>query len=692
MRDGLIASLLFAVFFGLYVHTAASHIAPYRDTGEMVVLAETLGVAHPPGYPLYALMLNMWKHFVPGNPAYRANVFSGFAAALAVILLFHVLRTWLDRLPALLTAAFFGFSTVFWELANVAEMYTLGALLVCLLLWAAFRVNSVLLTGFLFALALGVRMDLLLLAPLFLYWFWAQQKASQFPKGIALFCVGLSLFLYMMVRSLQSPLLDWGNPETLQTLFNSVSRKSYGSTLDLLSLSYKTGENLSVNLSLYGKHLLKIFSLPGLLLGLFGIYGLFQKDRRLGTFFVGGFSIAGPLFLFMANMPPNPHAVAIVEASYLLPDLFVVVLVGFGLQALASRPLVLKGAIAAVIIGLGTQLPQAYERTNKRDNFYMRDYLVNLFRSAPSRSAVVLHKDVQVFSTWAAQLADRKRMDLGVIPTGLSGSPWYWEMKKKWPTGLTPEVTLKSKEGWEQMAILADNRMVLAGYDVDVPALGVSPHGLLMQVAARQRIEAGYLLSDLFVYRGRYQYEKTPDFFSTDLIGDHAKAHHRQGLQAMNEGRYAEADWFFARALVIDPTMGRAAADRGYLAYMQNQFGTAREYQGQAVRLYEQTVEKAREYKSLPDLVSAVKGDLSSAHLNLGVSCEKDGDLEAARNHYLEAGNVFPNAQAHYNMAVTYWNKDWNKVQEHLEASLRVNPQFADAAKFLQVARAKAGK
>jgi hypothetical protein len=504
----VVALLLFAVFFGLYVHTAAPHVAPYRDAGEMVVLSQTLGVAHPPGYPLYTLFINAWRYFPLGNAAYRVNVFSGAAAALAVALLFLLLRTWTGPIAALLSAVSLGVSTVFWELAAVSEMYTLGALMLVLVLLAMFRWKSVPLAAFLFALALGVRMDLLLFIPLMLYWAWTENKFSDWKLTTAAALIGGSIFLYMMVRSLQNPLLDWGNPDNLRALFNSMSRKSYASTLDLLSLNYKRGENFGVNMALYGMHLLKSFSMIGVFLAAYGL-------RKSPLFLVVAFLIAGPVFLFMANMPPNPHAVAIVEASYLLPDIFIAVFIGLGLEQLTRAPHVYPAVAAAAFIALAAVFPKTLHRVNKRNNFYVQDYLANLFRCAPPRAVVGINKDVQVFSTWVAQLIDHKRPDLSIVPVGLSASPWYWEMKKRWPTALSPEISLKSPEGWQMLK--AAGRPVVSGHDVE----GAPPDTALP------------LVPELCVTRGLYRYGETPDFFSTDLIGDHARAYHRRGLEAV---------------------------------------------------------------------------------------------------------------------------------------------------------------
>src|SRR5262249_19778887 len=150
--------------------------------------------------------------------------------------------------PSLLGTIAFGISNPFWELANVSEMYSLGVLCFVALMMAVFVWKDPFLTAFLMGLSLGVRMDLLLLIPFVFYFVITRTrpvpsyKTFLAPMGF-FFTLGLSVFLYLMIRSRQNPVLDWGNPETLTALFNSVTRKSYSGTLDLLSLSYEKGEN-----------------------------------------------------------------------------------------------------------------------------------------------------------------------------------------------------------------------------------------------------------------------------------------------------------------------------------------------------------------------------------------------------------------------------------------------------------------
>ncbi len=167
----MIAFILFIGAFALYAFTAGPYVVPYRDAGEMTIVLSTLGVAHPPGYPLYTLLGKIAMLLPVGSAFYRANLFSALCAAGALLVLFCVLRRLLSTPAALASTVALALSNLFWELASVSEMYTLGVLWFALLLGAAFVRRDVALWAFLMGLALGVRMDMLLLIPLFAIWF-----------------------------------------------------------------------------------------------------------------------------------------------------------------------------------------------------------------------------------------------------------------------------------------------------------------------------------------------------------------------------------------------------------------------------------------------------------------------------------------------------------------------------------------
>lgn len=141
MKDRLIAWGLGLAALALYGMTAAPTVATvFDDSLEFQVVLPTLGIAHPTGYPLYTLLGWLVTRLLPlGDAAYRANLFSVLAAALTVALLYRLLvRVTGARTPALLAAALFAISPLWWSQATLAEVYALHGLFVVALWLAAF--------------------------------------------------------------------------------------------------------------------------------------------------------------------------------------------------------------------------------------------------------------------------------------------------------------------------------------------------------------------------------------------------------------------------------------------------------------------------------------------------------------------------------------------------------------------------
>ncbi len=691
MKDRLAALFLFLTFFGLYVFTAAPHLAPYRDAGEMVTVLHTLGVAHPPGYPLYTLIGKVASLFPFGNFSYQINLFSGLCAALALVVFFWTLKTWTSPIVSMACIAFVGVSHPFWELAVVSEMYSLGVLWLAMLFYVYFVVKNSPFFFFLLGLGLGVRMDLLLLIPIFAFWMWRQNRLPKFACGVT-FLLGASIYLYLTVRSAADPWIDWGNPETLMATFASATRKSYSGTLDLLSLSYKKGENFGVNMGLFMTHVKNTWGWVGSALLLWGVWSSLRKNRSESFLVLTVWVVMGPVFLFLANMPPNPHSVAIVEASYLFPLVVMVFFLAWGVQGVLD----VRWRTAATVLLLLTlpfEVIQGYHRSSKRDNYFVRDFLTNVWRSVPNNAAIVFHDDVQLFSLWTSQLLDKKRPDVRLIATGLSSSPWYWDMLARWPVKRGEPVSLKESQGWQQLIDSSLPSPVVAGYDIEfdkVAPFFLSPQGFLVEVSKNKKEKSGTpvmnVLKHFGLYRSRAMYGETPDFFSTDLIGDQARAHHQQAFHLMLAKDNAAA-WYFERSGYLDDTFVRSWADLGYYFYELGRWPDAEKTYEKALVGFRTVLDMAIRYKSLPDVVMGIRSDYAISLTHMGVVQEKLGRPEDARRYYEESLQASPNAQAHFNLAVTYWGKDWMRVVQHLEAALRLNPQMPGAMQYLEKAR-----
>lgn len=145
--DRVTVALTAVVALVLYRQTLApSVVALFDDTLEFPLAAERLAVLHPTGYPLYALLSGLFARLPVGELAFRVNLLSAVAGALAVSGLAGLVlalavgdRKAGDRVGAVVGALLLAGSSVFWSQAVVAEVYTLAAALAILAVLATLR-------------------------------------------------------------------------------------------------------------------------------------------------------------------------------------------------------------------------------------------------------------------------------------------------------------------------------------------------------------------------------------------------------------------------------------------------------------------------------------------------------------------------------------------------------------------------
>ncbi len=240
--------------FLLYYFTAAPGLTWAHfgaDGGELLAAAVTNGVPHPPGYPLYMLLLRGWLWlsgltFPGADLAWRGNLFSVVCAALSVgvtvsvaAYLFHAAKhPWLW---ANLTALAWSVAPLPWSQALITEVYALHMLLVTLLGWALFvkREHPYWLVG---VIALGVahHLTFILLMPAVLYYCWFVRAPTQTARWsyVGWMTLGGLLGLLFYVRTplaagsgLLPPPVNWGYADNWSGFWWLVSGAAYRSYL-----------------------------------------------------------------------------------------------------------------------------------------------------------------------------------------------------------------------------------------------------------------------------------------------------------------------------------------------------------------------------------------------------------------------------------------------------------------------------
>ncbi|MBI4863536.1 MAG: DUF2723 domain-containing protein, partial [Candidatus Riflebacteria bacterium] len=137
------APVLDVVVFGLPLAVFCTTLArgpSWGDSTELTLVAQTLSVAHPTGYPLYVLLAHIATLLPVGEIPFRVGLVSAVPVALAVWVIYRALVLLTESLPISATAALaLAFSQELWSQASVPEVYGLHVLLTAAAIWATVR-------------------------------------------------------------------------------------------------------------------------------------------------------------------------------------------------------------------------------------------------------------------------------------------------------------------------------------------------------------------------------------------------------------------------------------------------------------------------------------------------------------------------------------------------------------------------
>ncbi|MBI5805049.1 DUF2723 domain-containing protein [candidate division TA06 bacterium] len=431
------AWLVFFVVLAAYVLTAGPSIGPI-DSGELSLAINTLGIAHPTGYPLFTLLGKIWVTLMFwGDLAFRLNIFSALIGTCSALLLFMVLRD-LEIRPELSIAGSFlwAFSPVIWDQATVMEVYGLTSLLGLMLIWLSLKYKKdhdfkkLVLISFISGLGLGNHLSLLWYLPGVLIMVFDRSIVTSWKKILLmgfLFLLGLSVYLYLPLRSINEPLMNWGDPSNWSRFLSHVTGRQYRVWMFNNSL-LELWQNFIRFLKIAIAHPWSYFSwlaVPG------SIY-LFIKNKRLLAA-LAAILLAAVLYGINYSIPDI--------AAYFLPALATLsIMATLGLQALtelASAKFGIKAskafcwtALALVVTVPAINWKQA---DRSRDHFTV-DFANDILVSA-GPNAVILTDNWDVYAPCLYLINEQGlRSDVVLIDKELLRRSWYYRyLQKQYP-------------------------------------------------------------------------------------------------------------------------------------------------------------------------------------------------------------------------------------------------------------------
>ncbi len=239
---GVSISAFFLYFFSLAPGLTWSHQG--ADGGELITAALVNGVPHPPGYPLYMLLLQGWlgltQLLAPGADLnWRGAIFSALCAALSAGITLQTARYLLRDIHArllwsVLAAAAWAVSPLLWAQAVITEVYALHALLLALLGWAVLvhpRQSWYLVPIVALGAANHLTFVLLLPAAFYLLWMQTRDRPHALLHLLPVFGLGLAAAALFYIRTplaaAAAPPVNWGYADNWEGFWWLVSGAAY---------------------------------------------------------------------------------------------------------------------------------------------------------------------------------------------------------------------------------------------------------------------------------------------------------------------------------------------------------------------------------------------------------------------------------------------------------------------------------
>ncbi len=478
----LCAGAVLLVALVVYSWTLAPTVTP-TDSGELILAAYGLGVAHPPGVPLWIMLAHLASLVPVGNIAVRINFSSAVFAALACAMLTLVVaelvvagsyfaarrrsnkaarqssnterskaRGLLVFAPAIGAGLLLAFSRTLWAYATITEVYALNALLILLVFFLVVRwrrltietrTNSsaaetthdkwIYAAAFVFGLAMGVHhVTVALTLPAIAVVVYRTEGLKFFASRRLLYSALISIGALILVYSYlpwaasRSPAMNWGNARSLQEIWWHITGRQYRV---FFSFSPAT---MGAQFVEFCRMAFREFGFPWLPLTLFlavaGLASVHKRDRTAFWFL---------LLIVLADLAYSlSYEIAEDKDAYYLPAFIsIAIAAGLGIhwliQIAASRrsPIWTPSVAVATTILLtsATALGANWPFNNRRHDFIADDYVENLF-STIAPNGLLLTQDWQVASPMLyVQEVEQRRPDVKAVDINLLRRSWYFD-------------------------------------------------------------------------------------------------------------------------------------------------------------------------------------------------------------------------------------------------------------------------
>jgi hypothetical protein len=466
--DTQIGLLVAAFTLGLYLTTLSPSISP-EDSGELAASIHVLGIPHPTGYPLFSLLgkafcvLLSWTDL---RVIVRLNLLGallcGVAAFVSYRLFLALARGGLEgasfserrhsreqQWAAAGGVLVLSFTAVIWSNAVSVEVYALHYLLATLTLlqfvtamqaYGAGKTGEAHRSWLLFVYLLGLsftnHMMTVLLIPGLLYALVAVRGLNRATwiscaQGVPVFFLGLSPYLYLPIRAVLKPVLNWGAPSDWPAFQAHVTGRMFQGQM------FGSPDVFLSKLRGFLVDLPEMLGYLPVLLVPIGIWVLGRTQRR-SLAFTGLIAATSLFYAFNYDFDDSNFLInALIMLAFWCTAGILALLDRFG--SLRLRPVAWGVRIACALVVCST-LVLHYKRVDESGNrdleAYVTDVLMPLEANATLLAGIWSHFLSPVLYL---QIVEGMRPDVVVLNRAFLDYPWYYgELNARKPAFARP--------------------------------------------------------------------------------------------------------------------------------------------------------------------------------------------------------------------------------------------------------------
>jgi hypothetical protein len=442
----IVAAGLFVFTQVIYALTLYPTVA-YGDSGTLTSVAYTLGIAHPPGYPLFTLIAHVFTRIPFESVAWRVNFASAvFGSAATFFLFMTMIRLTKNLWASLLTAGLYAFSPIIWHHSLFAEVFSLNNFFIALIAFLSLKYSrrpndkTLFLISYITGLALAHHhSSIFWMGPVWIRLFFIEKSRvfsfRTLRTCILLILLGLSPYLYLRIIAMTDPPVVWGDLSSWLEFSRHIQRFRYGS-LSLVPDSGGGGADALRSLWFYLRHIPLQLMFVGVL---FAVWGLYRGVRdRSGRGFItttaAAFVLSVGIFHLLAHLPveENNQWAMHIQKFWVMPNLFLFIWLGFGFYKITSSAGSLGRLAPVIAITLVIlQIAVSFSSANQSDNWFYYHDAQRKLQPLPERTILLTSGDTADHTIQYLQTCEGMREDVTVAALGMLNQYWAGPIAKR---------------------------------------------------------------------------------------------------------------------------------------------------------------------------------------------------------------------------------------------------------------------